>query len=399
MKTLKDNLKYLKMRDINAVGIFILILMPALLYRLYLQFVKQRVYLICDNRDTACDNGYHLFKYIRINFPKDRAYYAIDKRSNQYEKVKNLGNIVQFGGFKHWLYYLAATWNISSQKSGNPSAPLFYVLHVKLGLFNNRIFLQHGITKNDSPWLHYANTKFKTIICAANPEYKYIKNEFGYPNRAVQLLGFPRFDRLTAKDTNKKQIVIMPTWRNWIGRATNSLTKDDNFLETEYFKVYDSLLNNQKLCAFLKKEDIQLIFFPHYAMQRFAKKFTKCTGNVKILTNNDVDVQSLLNTSAIMVTDYSSVAMDFAYLEKPVIYYQFDKERFEKEQLPEGYFSYKDDGFGPVLYAEDDVVEEIIRSYSRKFKIEDKYKQRVSSFFAYEDNSNCRRIYDYIKGL
>ena len=29
-----------------------------------------------------------------------------------------------------------------------------------------------------------------------------------------------------------------------------------------------------------------------------------------------------------MITDYSSVAFDFGFLYKPVIYYQFDKERF-----------------------------------------------------------------------
>ena len=47
----------------------------------------------------------------------------------------------------------------------------------------------------------------------------------------------------------------------------------------------------------------------------------------------------------------SSVAFDFAYLGKPVIYAQFDKEEFyEKHDYKAGYFNYERDGFGEVVY-------------------------------------------------
>ncbi|MEX6101942.1 CDP-glycerol glycerophosphotransferase family protein [Mammaliicoccus sciuri] len=35
----------------------------------------------------------------------------------------------------------------------------------------------------------------------------------------------------------------------------------------------------------------------------------------------------LFKESKLMITDYSSVAFDFSFLEKPVIYYQFDRDR------------------------------------------------------------------------
>ena len=33
-----------------------------------------------------------------------------------------------------------------------------------------------------------------------------------------------------------------------------------------------------------------------------------------------------------MITDYSSVAIDFAYMKKPTLYYQFDEEKFRRGQ-------------------------------------------------------------------
>ena len=51
---------------------------------------------------------------------------------------------------------------------------------------------------------------------------------------------------------------------------------------------------------------------------------------------------------ALLVTDYSSVFFDVAFLRKPVVYYQFDEEEFRKYHYQKGYFDFRRDGFGPV---------------------------------------------------
>ena len=99
-----------------------------------------------------------------------------------------------------------------------------------------------------------------------------------------------------------------------------------------------------------------------------------------------------------MITDYSSVAMDFVYMRKPVIYYQFDKKEFREKQLQEGYFSYEDDGFGEVVSSLDTLVADIIKIAGNDFKIESKYKKRDDSFFELNDKNNCKRVYDFIRG-
>ena len=100
-----------------------------------------------------------------------------------------------------------------------------------------------------------------------------------------------------------------------------------------------------------------------------------------------------------MVTDYSSVLFDFAYLKKPVVYTHFDKEEFFAGQIyDEGYFSYENDGFGPVCYDMDSTVDAIIEDLERDCRNEEKYLERLDRFFAYDDNNSCERAYKAIIG-
>ena len=108
MKKILDSLKYIKFKDILSIFIFLIVLIPSQIYKLYLKIIDKKIYLICEDPNEACDNGYHLFKYIRSNYPDKDFYYAINKKSKYYNKVKLYGNIIQFGSFKHWIYYLSA---------------------------------------------------------------------------------------------------------------------------------------------------------------------------------------------------------------------------------------------------------------------------------------------------
>ena len=55
----------------------------------------------------------------------------------------------------------------------------------------------------------------------------------------------------------------MPTWRNWLGRETNFLEKKENFIDSEYYKKWNSLLNNKELIEYIEEENIKLylLFF------------------------------------------------------------------------------------------------------------------------------------------
>ena len=198
-------------------------------------------------------------------------------------------------------------------------------------------------------------------MTTTQPEYNSIVqnlNKYKLTEKEVVLTGFPRYDSLFSKKVdNSNQILIMPTWRNNIvGTSTaagaNTRTINKNFMETEYAKHWYSLLHSSELKKMIDEHNYEVIFAPHpniqpYLNQFKVPKYIKCWSG----ESGDKSIQDLFGESSILITDYSSVAFDMAYLNKAIVYYQFDKESFfsGNHTYQQGYFSYEKDGFGPVL--------------------------------------------------
>ena len=356
------------------------------------------LWLICEDGVGACDNGYAFYKYIIKEHPEQEVMYAIDKKSSDYNKVKDMGKIIQFGSLKHWIYYLAASQNISSQKSGKPNAALCYVLEVG-GLWkNSRIFLQHGITINDSKWIYYPETKFSLFLCGAQPEYDFVEGKFLYPRGYVQYTGFPRFDELHNVKVNKKRILVMPTWRNWLKlKSKNEGGKIPEFVESTYYKYWNDFLNNKELQDILEEYDLELIFYPHRNMQQYIEFFKGYSKRIVIANKEKYDIQTLLKTSALMITDYSSVFFDFFYMKKPIIFYQFDELEYRKNQLQVGWFDYANNPISVRVTEEKDVIEALKMSIENKFEISEHQYQAHRWCFPLYDMENSERVFQTIK--
>ena len=138
--------KFVKPRDIAAIFTFLLALPVSWIYKRK----RKNMWLVCERAAEARDNGYWFYKYMREQHPEQDCVYAIKRQSPDYEKVAAIGGeIIEFGSFKHWVYYLVAELNISSQKEGKPNAAVCYLLEVYGIRKNKRVFLQHGIIKDD----------------------------------------------------------------------------------------------------------------------------------------------------------------------------------------------------------------------------------------------------------
>ena len=96
--------------------------------------------------------------------------------------------------------------------------------------------------------------------------------------------------------------------------------------------------------------------------------------------------------SALMITDYSSVAFDFAYLKKPVLYYQFNKDYNYKK----GYYDFESMGFGKVLDNQDKLINKIEEYINQDCIMEEKYIKRVDTFFKFNDKNNSKRVYEWL---
>jgi len=284
---------------------------------------------------------------------------------------------------------------ISTHLSGcSPDVGLFFRLqrYKLLKLKGKLVCLKHGITKDYLPFFNPYYTNLSLLIAGAKPEYDYFIKKNGYSSDVVKYTGFARFDNL--KKTKSNQILFMPTHRIYMHNMNNK-----EFIKSDYYKKINSLINNKSIIKLLEENDLNLLFYPHIEFQKYIKLFSSCSERVIIADTNNYDVQELLINSALLITDYSSVFFDFAYMEKPVIFYQFDYEEYRKGHYSEGYFDYKNKGFGPVCLNEEEVIREIKISIKNNFEINNCYMYNINKFFVIHDNNNCRRIYEEINKL
>lgn len=396
-QTFLEKLKRVKPGDLLHIIKFILAFPIAMVYR----FFRRDLWLLCDTENECRDNGFWLYKYLRENTSED-AVYAINRKSPDYARVKDLGPVIQYGSFRHWIYYLAASKNISSQKMGKPNAAICYVLEVYGILRNKRAFLQHGIITADLSFLYYPHTKMSLFVTSTYDEWKYVNDRYGYPEGCVQELGLCRFDHLHDMKVKKNQILIMPTWRMYIRNeisASDHELEAQKFMETDYYRYWDALLKDERMIHYIEENDLQIIFYPHREMHRFLKYFHVDHPNITVASWPEYDVQTLLKESAVLVTDFSSVAMDFAYMKKPLVYYQFDNEKFRKSHHQIGYFDFRKDGFGPVCVTEQEVTDWLIRLHGQGFANEAIYLERHGKYFDLWDTKNCERNYKAIKEM
>ena len=399
MNAFFSRLKFVKPTDILAI-------FPMILGVVLGQFLKIKhphVWLVCERKTDARDNGYWFFKYMVENHPDQETVYAISSKSVDYPKVSKLGKVIEFGSLKHWIYYFAAEKNISSQKEGKPNAALCFLLEVYLGFRKNRVYLKHGIIKDDMRWIYYDVSKINLLCCAAQRECHYIRNNFGYPEENVQLVGLCRFDNLLTPHKVKKQILVLPTWREWLGRVSSDIKKYESVKkieDTEYFKTWLSFLQNETLHQLLLDFGYTLLFYPHPSMQQYLKLFDNGASKlITIASKEKYDIQQLLMESSMLITDYSSIFFDFAYMKKPLLYYQFDYDKYRAGQYQEGYYSYEKDAFGPVVEKQNEVLSWLKKQLSDDCVMEAIYEKKVDNFFAFRDRNNCERTYHAINKM
>lgn len=367
---------------------------------------KKKIYLISDRINKADDNGEAMFRfydsvpdYVKKNNIK---YYFIIEKSSKFAKENKSRNIVQVYSMKHKLLHLLADNVLSSHADNFINKPMYetFDCYRDLVVYQNFVFLQHGITQNDiSGWLNKYNKNIRGFVTAARPETKSLLTYNYYYNESeVWELGFARFDRLYRDE--KRRITLMPTWRKYLMNGSDDRTGiwalGQGFKFSDYYNFYNSLINDKRLREACREYGYQLCFMPHPNIIPHVDVFDR-NDDVTFL-GIDTSYRDIYATSDMILTDYSSAAFDFAYLRKPLAYMHFDYDEFfggDHVATP-GYFNYREHGFGEVVQTVDETVDLIISYMQTSCTLKDEYRRRIDEFFAYNDKNNCQRIADKI---
>ena len=376
----------------RLVDFFLAVLLTVPSYLLgKLCYGGKHIWLVGERPGQAQDNGYHFFKYMCQNHPEQRVYYVIKKDSPQRPRVEALGSVLDYGSPKHWLMYFGCEAVVSAHiLSLLPCDNWRYRrLAAKLKQKSKKtVFLQHGVTSADIKSLYKEKTQVDLFTCGAKPECDYVQKQFHYRNNEVVYTGFARYDALH-DFTVKKQILIMPTWRTW-------LLKENDLPNSEYITEWNRVISDRSLIQAAADKGYRIVFYPHNQMQFARDLFRSVDDNLVIADEEHYDVQTLLKESALLITDFSSVFFDFAYMRKPVLFFHFDKERHAAEHYQKGYFDYERDGFGKVAYTAPELIENVKEMLQTQVVLSEEYSRRIDRFFPLYDEHNCERIYEAI---
>lgn len=366
---------------------------------------KKKYILVNDRPQKAGDNGEAIFKYINRNERKlaKNTYFVISKKCSDYKRLKQYGKVVKINSLKHKFLFLNSKAIISSHNH-----PLFFnafkqdELKYYQDMFNYKfIWLQHGIIEKDvSKGANRYTAGYDYIVVSTESERDEVAQDkyLIYDNKKIILNGLPRYDYL--KNNPENIITIAPTWREYL---TGKIEKTGfheikkGFEESEYYKRYSGILKNKEIHKLLEDNNYKLNFLLHPGMAGYEEYFERYeTDRINIVKAEEVNYQKVFETSKLLITDFSSVAFDFAYLKKPIIYYQFDKEQFFTKHYKQGYFEYERDGLGEVTYTEKEIIDKIGYYFNTDFKIEQKYLDRINNTYKYHDKNNCKRLIEYL---
>lgn len=219
--------------------------------------------------------------------------------------------------------------------------------------------------------------------------------------KEVKLLGLPRFESLkeiSRRFVIEKTILVMPTWRKDLivnGLAGEALL--ERFLASEFYKRWNLLLSSKSIRDFVKS-GYTVIFKLHPCLEIFKEKISLPTYVTLVDSQSDISVQELFAKSEFLITDYSSVAFDFASMYKLVFYYQFDSDSFfASHTYCKGYFDYIRDGFGPVSHSLIELEEYLSQYLLDNESLKRKYFERFAGKI--ESDNCCAELYSELVRL
>ncbi len=366
-----------------------------------------KIWIFADRQHYAGDNGEWMYRYVNSqNNGKIKTYFVLDGNSPDFERMKQFGSVVANKTWKYYSLFFRADMLIASHFDRANVYP-FYPVHEEYvkDLFKHRfIYLQHGVIKDnlcrDNAKLH---TNVSCFIVSGYKEYKsLLEYPYGYAEKDVWLSGLARYDQIynCTSVEGQKVVLIAPTWRNnmrnlhW-HNGDGLIEYSPLFRETEYFRFYHALLNDERILETMRQYGYKGCFRLHPLLRYFVKEFE---GNeVFSIEVSSPGYREEIAQTSLLVTDYSSIAFDYAYAYKPCVYAQFDADTFyHGHTYSQGYFCYERDGFGPVCYDYDSTVQAIIRAIKNGCVMEDVYRKRAEKFFPFRDGKCCERIYQKI---
>ena len=370
-------------------------------YRKALPEMKnRRIWAYYDKSYKAGDNGEYAIKYAVAQDDGIEKVYYIEKNSKDGERLIREGyKVVEPGSDEGAFYALFAEVIFMTHippflKLGFKKDKLVYFKD----LLNPKIIrMYHGYPITRSSSYAQMGSNAAAVVVASNYERELYTNEDNcFKEEQIIPSGNPRYDDLI--DDSKNQILIAPTWRPaLVGKtAPNGKTEyNPKFKESSFYLLYNKVLTDEKLLSTARRKGYKIKLFFHPKFEAQTVDF-ETTDVVEALSpTEDMDYVTIMKQSNLMVTDFSSVQYDFAYMRKPVVYYQDTLLPYWRITN----FDYENIGFGEICKSAGELIAALCEYIENDCKIKEEYKGRYESFFVQSDHHSAKRLYKAVRKL
>jgi hypothetical protein len=361
-----------------------------------------------DRIHDAGDSGEILFRWLREHQPQVNAWFVLEKGTPDWKRLARAGHrdrLVAHGSLEWRLLMANALHLVSSHADDAVMLPPAILEFTRPRW--KFTFLQHGVIKDDlSVWLNAKD--IDTFVTSTVHERASIAGDhtpYVFTTREVQLTGLPRFDRLreVADRVGERDLLLVaPTWRHGLlppaAEGTQHRELSAGALAgSEFLRQWSAYLRADALTEAARRHGLRVAFMPHPNLQPLLPHLD-LPASVERLSY-DGDVQEAFARARTLVTDFSSVAFNAAYLDRPVVYFQFDEDVVlgGGHVGRAGYFDYRRDGFGPVTTSTEDAVRETVAALDHGADPASPYRERIAATFPDRDGSCCARVFEAIR--
>ena len=354
------------------------------------------------------DNAKALFDYMLENeYNKEYKliWYVHDpKEYSSYDNIKN----VKFISYE-WEKSKKIKDNIQYFYNLCTAKYLFFTdTHFWLRYCNKaqvRVNLWHGCGFKDR--------KTKNGPCGRNYDYMTVNSpmyadihaeEFGVERKKIIDTGLAKQDLLFCPPNEKlcellhvaeasKYVFWLPTFR----MAAEGLERLNEYeLDSETgLPIIDTIERAKELNAFLEKQDLTLIIKLHPVQKNSIISHLNLS-RISMLENRDIaqmgiQINTLLSKADALISDYSSVAVDYMILDRPIAFILEDVEQYQKSRgfVFENIYDYLP---GAELYTYEDLKKFIFEIANNQDSTKEKRRELIKKMHSHQDGNSCSRI-------
>lgn len=234
-----------------------------------------------------------------------------------------------------------------------------------------------------------ANERITHLIVNSEYTKKQYAKAFGVPENKAFILGLPRTDGIL--DEQKRNMRLEKFYLEYPELKEKRCVLYAPTFRDEEAENPTLALDIKTLCAKMSENEVLLLRLHPFVAEYCKNIITQeCEGKIYNMSTYS-GVTTLLEVADCLITDYSSIVYEYCLLERPMIFYAYDLEKFQEEgrSFYEDYESFVP---GPVVKSQSEWME----MWSCEFP----YKERINEFkkknYAYMDKKATERLLELI---